>query len=206
MPLRVDQNELTGYHSFAGEVEASNTPTIRGLTPSRRHQLRAIAPHGTDMCSSQIGNSISAALPGAWRTALLYLSAILVGNLAWEIFQLPLYTISHTGDIWEQAFAVIHCTVGDLLIAALTFGLALLTMGYPGWPALHFTRVAAGTTALGLSYTVFSEWLNASVLHDWAYSDLMPVISLASLEIGLSPVLQWSLIPLICFVYARWRR
>jgi len=31
------------YHSFAGEVEASNTPTIRRLTPSRRHQLPRIA-------------------------------------------------------------------------------------------------------------------------------------------------------------------
>ena len=158
------------------------------------------------MCSSQVGNSLFVTSPGAWHTARTYLSAILVGNLAWEIFQLPLYTISQTRDIWEQAFAVIHCTVGDLLIAALTFGLALLTMGYPGWPALYFKRVAAGTTGLGLSYTVFGEWLNTSVLHNWAYSDLMPVISLASLEIGLSPVLQWSLIPPICFVYARWRR
>ena len=32
------------YHSFGGEVEASNTPTIRRLTSSRRHQLQVIAP------------------------------------------------------------------------------------------------------------------------------------------------------------------
>src|SRR5438876_1975245 len=35
---------VTAYHSFSGEVEASNTPTIRRLTPSCRHQLRHIAP------------------------------------------------------------------------------------------------------------------------------------------------------------------
>src|SRR3954447_9091778 len=34
---------IIAYHSFAGEVEASNTPTIRRLTPSRRHQLPRIA-------------------------------------------------------------------------------------------------------------------------------------------------------------------
>lgn len=130
---------------------------------------------------------------------------ILVGNLAWEILQLPLYTISYTGDVWELAFAVIHCTVGDALIAAFTFGLGLLTMGIAGWPALHFKRVAAVTTALGISYTVLSEWLNTSALRNWAYSDLMPVISLAGLKIGLSPVLQWSLIPPICFAYVQWR-
>src|SRR5208282_1251493 len=35
---------VTAYHSFGGEVEASNTPTIRRLTPSRRHQLPRITP------------------------------------------------------------------------------------------------------------------------------------------------------------------
>jgi hypothetical protein len=34
---------VTAYHSFAGEVEALNTPTIRRLTPSCRHQLPPIA-------------------------------------------------------------------------------------------------------------------------------------------------------------------
>src|SRR5882762_1940132 len=37
---------VTAYHSFSGEVEASNTPTIRRLTPSCRHQLSPIARHG----------------------------------------------------------------------------------------------------------------------------------------------------------------
>src|SRR5712691_5200547 len=37
---------VTAYHSFGGEVEASNTPTIRRLTLSCRHQLSRIALHG----------------------------------------------------------------------------------------------------------------------------------------------------------------
>src|SRR3984893_12873936 len=35
---------VTAYHSFGGEVGASNTTTIRRLTPSCRHQLSPIAP------------------------------------------------------------------------------------------------------------------------------------------------------------------
>ena len=35
---------VTAYHSLGGEVEALNTPTIRRLTPSRRHQLPRITP------------------------------------------------------------------------------------------------------------------------------------------------------------------
>jgi hypothetical protein len=34
---------VTAYHSFGGEVGASNTTTIRRLTPSCRHQLSPIA-------------------------------------------------------------------------------------------------------------------------------------------------------------------
>src|ERR1700732_4319677 len=34
---------VTAYRSFGGEVEALNTPTIRRLTLSRRHQLSALA-------------------------------------------------------------------------------------------------------------------------------------------------------------------
>jgi hypothetical protein len=34
---------VTAYHSFAGEVEASNISTIRRLILSRRHQLSPIA-------------------------------------------------------------------------------------------------------------------------------------------------------------------
>src|ERR1700732_3721583 len=37
---------VTAYHSFGGEVEALNTPTIRRLTPSCRHQLSALALDG----------------------------------------------------------------------------------------------------------------------------------------------------------------
>lgn len=158
------------------------------------------------MSSNKAEGLLSAVSSDALRTAFHYLSASSIGHLTWEILQLPLYTIWHTGSLWEQAFAVMHCTGGDLLIAAFTLGLAWLTLGYPGWPARHFKRVAVGATALGVGYTIFSEWLNTSVHNNWSYSDLMPIIPLLGFEIGLSPVLQWSLIPPICFAYTRWRQ
>src|SRR6478672_12670909 len=39
---------VRAYHSFSREVEASNTPTIRRLIPSCRHQLSRIAPRWSD--------------------------------------------------------------------------------------------------------------------------------------------------------------
>src|SRR5712672_1449863 len=39
---------VRAHHSFSREVEASNTPTIRRLIPSCRHQLSRIAPRWSD--------------------------------------------------------------------------------------------------------------------------------------------------------------
>jgi hypothetical protein len=49
--------------------------------------------------ATQTGQSASGWLPGL-RT---YLGLVLVGNLLWESFHLPLYTIWQTGSLQEQA-------------------------------------------------------------------------------------------------------
>ena len=53
--------------------------------------------------------------------------------------------------------------------------------------------VWAAILALGLSYTIFSEWLNTGVRANWTYSGLMPVVP--PLGIGLAPLLQWIVVP-----------
>ena len=142
----------------------------------------------------------------AWLLTLrLYLGLLLIGDLIWEALQLPLYTIWTTGTPWEQAFAVVHCTLGDLVIAACALTLALLLVGVPGWPRNRFWPVAILTVAFGLAYTVFSEWRNVVARASWAYSDWMPVIPIAGLSIGLSPLLQWIVVPAAAFAITRGR-
>ena len=135
-------------------------------------------------------------IASAWLQALrIYLGLILVGNLLWEILHLPLYTIWETGSLQEQAFAVFHCTLGDLLIAISTLTLAFVIVGDGAWPARRAWRVAALTVLFGVSYTIYSEWMNVSVRATWAYSELMPVISIGKIQIGVSPLLQWIVVP-----------
>lgn len=139
-----------------------------------------------------------------WLAALLvYLGLIFAGNLLWEIFQLPLYTIWSTGSAGELAFAVGHCILGDLLIATSALVLALLTFGDVRWPAASFWKVAAATLVLGVGYTVFSEWLNVVVRESWAYSEAMPIIKLFGIHIGVAPLLQWMVIPGAAFKIMR---
>jgi hypothetical protein len=131
-----------------------------------------------------------------------YLRTIAAADLAWEAAHLPLYTLWETGTPCEKVFAVVHCTLGDLLIALATLTLGLLLAGHQNWPVRRFAAVAAITLTLGLGYTVFSEWLNIVVRRS-CYSSFMPVISLFNLSIGISPLLQWLVVPPLAFYMAR---
>ena len=104
-----------------------------------------------------------------WIAALrVYLGAAVLGNLAWELAPLPLYTLWQTATPGALGFAVLHCTGGDILIALTSLMLALVLAGNVAWPDCHFRRVATLTIVFGVSYTVFSEWLNVTVRHTWA--------------------------------------
>lgn len=122
-----------------------------------------------------------------------YTIVSIVLHLIWEVLQLPLYTLWTTGTRGDIAFAVFHCTIGDALIAAISLTVSVLILGATDWPYGKFRQVAAATFLMGLGYTVYSEWHNTTVTLSWAYSPAMPTL----LGIGLSPVLQWIVIPAI---------
>ena len=135
--------------------------------------------------------------------ALGYLPWLAGLSLLWEIAHLPLYTIWVEASPGHMAFAVAHCTAGDVLIGATCLVLALIAGQEDSLDGWHWPRVAFVTALLGIAYTAFSEWLNVSVLQSWAYSERMPVIELAGLRLGVSPLLQWAVIPPLALFMAR---
>jgi len=156
------------------------------------------------MSSEGIESARSDTRPGAWLRAIrIYVGASLGAHLVWEILQLPLYTIWETGTAGEQAFAIAHCTAGDLLIAMSCLVGALILVGRGEWPGGRFLRVAAVAIVLGVLYTAFSEWLNVSVRGSWAYSPSMPIIRPVTISIGLSPLMQWMVVPTLSFLALR---
>jgi hypothetical protein len=139
-----------------------------------------------------------------WFDALrAYLVTVGAIDLFWEAAHLPLYALWHIGTLRENLFAVVHCTAGDLLIALAALTTGLMLAGHRDWPARRFAAVAGFTLAVGFGYTVFSEWLNVVVRKSWAYSSLMPVISIFSLNLGLSPLLQWVVVPVLALYASR---
>ncbi len=133
------------------------------------------------------------------RFFMAYLSLTGVMNLIWEILQLPLYTLWDDSMPSTMALAVVHCTLGDVLIGFVVLLAALILAGANEWPYKRYWKIALVAGALGLAYTAFSEWRNTVVTRSWEYSDLMPTLW----GIGLSPLAQWCVIPGTIFCYLR---
>ena len=131
------------------------------------------------------------ALKSLLKPALGWVVLSLLLNLVWESAQLPLYTIWQTESAARIAYFTLHCTAGDGLISLTAFLLASLALGTPNWPYSKHWRGDAIATFFGVAYTVYSEWNNVYQVSAWTYSPAMPLV----FGIGLSPLIQWLVIP-----------
>jgi hypothetical protein len=122
-------------------------------------------------------------------------------HLAWEIAQLPLYTIWYEGSPGWIAFATLHCAGGDVLIAGGALLVALLLFGTGRWPDERYVAIAVPVVLAGIAITIVGEWYHTEVRNSWAYSILMPTVP--GLGTGLSPFLQWIVIPTAALWWAR---
>lgn len=123
-------------------------------------------------------------------------------NLLWETAQLPLYTLWSEASAGTIAFSVAHCTAGDIAIGAAALIMVLILGRERALSQWRWRRIAVWTALAGAAYTVYSEWNNTAILGSWAYSELMPVLKLAGIDIGWSPLLQWLVLPPLALVLA----
>lgn len=135
---------------------------------------------------------------GASIVAWMLVSAPL--HLGWEVVHVRWYTL------WLEpratiVYSVLHCTLGDIVISAGSFALATLVSRRWDWPWYRPGPGLAVMLAAGLAYTAVSEWVNVYYLQRWAYLPDMPLIA----GIGVSPLLQWIVVPLATFgIYRVW--
>ncbi len=135
----------------------------------------------------------SAFLVGRWAFLALGL------HLVWEIGQLPFYTLWEEKDAWRIALYVMHCVLGDVMIATLSYLAVALAWRQADWPRQRAWTGGTMLVALGLGYTVFSEWYNVYRAGAWAYAEAMPRV----LGIGLTPLLQWLIVPVAMLMLVR---
>lgn len=144
------------------------------------------------------------ARPESWSFIMCrYLPRLTLCSLAWEIAQLPLYTLLEEPRLGSIVYAVAHCTVGDSMIgtAALVLALILIRASERAtWPG---TRIVLLMVFLAVAYTLPSERINLA-RGNWAYSVWMPV--LPWIKVGLAPVLQWVTVPFAAWWWANRQR
>lgn len=129
--------------------------------------------------------------PGVLARAGLWSALAFALNLVWEIAHARLYTLWADADRITIARSLLHCALGDVLIALAAFAIAGLALRQADWP---LSRPWAGGTIMvvaTVTYTAWSEWYNVYQVASWGYTASMPMI----LGIGLSPLLQWLILP-----------
>jgi len=145
-------------------------------------------------------DTLSKLLPRPLLKSVLRWAAVSFAlNLVWEVLQLPFYTIAGTQSAPQVAYAVVHCTVGDALIAGTSFLAAAIALRTPDWPAARPWAGGSIALTLGMVYTAYSEWHNVYQTGAWAYSPSMPLI----FGIGLAPMLQWLVVPVATLLIFR---
>ena len=121
----------------------------------------------------------------------LWAALAFVLNLTWEIAHVRLYTIWAEADGMSVAWALFHCSLGDIVIALAMLALAGIALRRADWPV---SRPWAGGIIVvigAMAYTAGSEWYNVYRAGNWGYTAGMPLI----FGIGLSPLLQWLILP-----------
>ena len=137
--------------------------------------------------------------PAVVARAGLWSMLAFVLNLAWEIAHVRLYTIWAAADGLSVAWAILHCSLGDVVIALGMFALAAVLLQRGDWPASRPWAGGAIVAIGAMGFTAWSEWYNVYRTGAWSYTSDMPMIY----GIGLSPLLQWLFIPPLIVVAYR---
>jgi len=112
-------------------------------------------------------------------------------NLMWEIAHARLYTLWAEADRVNIAWSLVHCSLGDVAIALAAFALAGIALRQADWPVFRPIFGSVIVVIGSMVFTAWSEWYNVYQAGNWAYTANMPMI----LGIGLSPLLQWLILP-----------
>ena len=124
-------------------------------------------------------------------------------NFPWEILQAPLFAGMGDTPYAEAIKGCSQATLGDAVIVLLAYWSVSVVARSRHWILAPSGRQLALFIAIGVSIAAVIEWLatRGHWVGSWTYSKEMPV--LPGLGIGLSPLLQWLVLPLLVAWFVR---
>ena len=122
-------------------------------------------------------------------------------HFVWEFIQVPTYAEMAVMPHWEGVKLCTSATFGDVGFALTAFWTTAAAARSRYWILTPRIWQVAMFTAIGIGLTIGFEYYYTEVSERWNYSDLMPLVP--PFGTGLSPLLQWIVIPLLVLSLAR---
>ena len=124
-------------------------------------------------------------------------------NYPWEFLQVPLFESMPEARHWDAILTCTRAALGDAVITLISYWCVSMAARSRNWimsPNTSRIMMFAGT---GVLITIVIERLALAGmwLGGWQYSSLMPIVP--GVEVGLSPVLQWIVLPPIVVWFSR---
>ena len=118
-------------------------------------------------------------------------------NVAWEILQIPLFK----GGVyeWQHILFCVLASVADVIMVLLIyFGFALIYKNALWVKNLNTNRIILLILTGGAGAVLAEVWQLS--IGTWSYADTMPLIPVVN--VGLSPVLQFMILPILIYRFS----
>ncbi len=122
-------------------------------------------------------------------------------HFIWEFIQVPTYAGMAELDHWQGVLVCTQATFGDVGIALVAFWTASISVRSRQWIRALAPKPLGIYVLTGIAITIALEYIYTQITHRWTYSDLMPLVP--PLGTGLSPLLQWVIVPLLVVLVVR---
>lgn len=118
-------------------------------------------------------------------------------NFPWELLQAPLFTGMADARHIDAVKSCSRAAVGDALIMLAAYAAVAAVARDRRWILSTTARELAQFVGIGLAVTTVIERLalRGQWIDSWSYSPSMPVVP--GLGIGLAPLVQWIVVPLL---------
>ncbi len=122
-------------------------------------------------------------------------------HFVWEFLQAPTYAGMAEMKHWDGIKLCTSATFGDVGFALVAFWATSLTARSRMWIFNPTVLQILLFLAVGIGLTIGFEYFYTNISLRWTYSELMPLVP--PFGTGLSPLLQWAIIPPLVLWFAR---
>ncbi|MGE3739732.1 MAG: hypothetical protein AB7I59_09545 [Geminicoccaceae bacterium] len=124
-----------------------------------------------------------------------------VFHFVWEMLQVPAYAGMSAMPHWDGVLVCTQATIGDVGFALTAFWSTAMLRRSRNWMQSPTKAEIAVFLAVGVLMTVAFEYYYVEITGRWTYASWLPLVP--PLGTGLSPLLQWVLIPLLVLGLSR---